>query len=86
MRLKNKKDIDHWFLVLPLYSMFSVHREKDTQTKQDNYSNISKPQVFMEGLRGGGVSIPTVMTKVDLTVDVSEPPIVREFIVKPKKK
>lgn len=40
----------------------------------------------MEGLRGGGVSIPTVMTKVDLTVDVSEPPIVREFIVKPKKK
>ncbi|BFY99039.1 hypothetical protein BsWGS_02079 [Bradybaena similaris] len=59
-------------------------KEKDTQTKQDNYSNISKPQVFLEGLRGGGTSVATVMTKVDLTIDVSEPPIVKEFFVKPK--
>ncbi|CAL1526734.1 unnamed protein product [Lymnaea stagnalis] len=62
-------------------------KEQDTQTKQDNYSNVSKPQVFLHGLRGGGTSIPTVFRKVDLTVDVSEPPIVSEFLVPvPKKK
>jgi len=59
-------------------------KEVDTQTKRDNYSNISKPQVFLEGLRGGGMSVPTVLNKVDLTVDVSEPPIVNQFMVRPK--
>ncbi|KAH9503218.1 hypothetical protein Btru_068495 [Bulinus truncatus] len=60
-------------------------KEQDTQTKQDNYSNVSKPQTFLHGLRGGGTGIPTVMHKVDLTVDVSEPPIVKEFLVSKKK-
>ncbi|GFR85704.1 cilia- and flagella-associated protein 206 [Elysia marginata] len=59
-------------------------KEQTTQTKMDNYSNVSKPQVFLEGMRGGGMSVPTVMTKVDLTVDVSEPPIVDQFYVRPK--
>ncbi|KAK3758413.1 hypothetical protein RRG08_058683 [Elysia crispata] len=59
-------------------------KEQTTQTKIDNYSNVSKPQVFLEGMRGGGMSVPTVMNKVDLTVDVSEPPIVDQFYVRPK--
>ena len=40
--------------------------------------------MFLEGLRGGGMSVPTVLNKVDLTVDVSEPPIVNQFMVRPK--
>lgn len=42
----------------------------DTQTKTDGNSNVPKPQVFLHGLRGGGMSVPTVMTKVDLTLEV----------------
>lgn len=38
----------------------------------DGYSNVPKPQVFLAGLRGGGMSEPTVMTKVDLTIDVDQ--------------
>ncbi|XP_005101930.1 cilia- and flagella-associated protein 206 [Aplysia californica] len=59
-------------------------KDQNTQTKRDNYSNVSKPQVFLEGLRGGGMSVPTAMNKVDLTVDVSEPPIVSQYMVRPK--
>ncbi|PVD30240.1 hypothetical protein C0Q70_09502 [Pomacea canaliculata] len=46
--------------------------ENETQTKMDGYSNVPKPQVFLAGLRGGGMSEPTVMTKVDLTIDVDQ--------------
>jgi len=42
------------------------------QTKEDRYSNVPKPQVFLTGLRGGGMSAPTDMTKVDLTLDVDQ--------------
>ena len=65
--------------------MFLLCRQIDTQTKGDNYSNISKPQVFLEGLRGGGMEMPTAFNKVDLTVDVSEPPIVTQFIARKNK-
>lgn len=47
-------------------------KEQETQTKVDNYTNVPKPQVFMAGLRGGGLSESTVMTKVDLTIDVDQ--------------
>ncbi|XP_067658072.1 cilia- and flagella-associated protein 206-like [Haliotis asinina] len=47
-------------------------KDQNTQTKGDNYSNVPKPQVFLEGLRGGGMTKPTVMTKVDLTIDVDQ--------------
>nr|KAG5708354.1 hypothetical protein BaRGS_034385 [Batillaria attramentaria] len=47
-------------------------KDVDTQTKTDGYSNVPKPQVFLAGLRGGGMSVPTVMTKVDLTIDVDQ--------------
>ena len=43
-----------------------------TQTKRDNYSNVPKPSVFHAGLRGGGMGVPTVMTKVDLTIPVEQ--------------
>ena len=43
-----------------------------TQTKRDNYSNVPKPQVFLAGLRGGGMTVPTEMVKVDLTMDVDQ--------------
>lgn len=45
-------------------------KENATQTKEDNYTNVPQPSVFLAGLRGGGMSEPTVMTKMDLTIDV----------------
>ncbi|KAK7110859.1 cilia- and flagella-associated protein 206-like [Littorina saxatilis] len=47
-------------------------KDTDTQTKTDGYSNVPQPQVFLAGLRGGGMGVPTVMTKVDLTIDVDQ--------------
>ncbi|CAH1782884.1 unnamed protein product [Owenia fusiformis] len=47
-------------------------KENVTQTKRDNYSNVPRPQVFLAGLRGGGMSVPTDMTKMDLTLDVDQ--------------
>lgn len=47
-------------------------KDQTTQTKKDGYSNVPKPQVFLGGLRGGGMSEPTVMAKVDLTIDVDQ--------------
>ncbi|KAL3864488.1 hypothetical protein ACJMK2_006167, partial [Sinanodonta woodiana] len=44
----------------------------ETQTKTDSYSNVPKPQVFLAGLRGGGMTQPTTMTKIDLTIDVDQ--------------
>jgi len=49
-----------------------VCRDLTTQTKTDRYTNVPKPQVFLAGLRGGGMSVPTDMTKVDLTLDVDQ--------------
>jgi hypothetical protein len=49
-----------------------VCREALVQTKEDGHSNVPKPQVFLHGLRGGGMGVPTVMTKVDLTIDVDQ--------------
>ncbi|XP_061846571.1 cilia- and flagella-associated protein 206 [Colius striatus] len=45
-----------------------VYLPKDvcTQTKRDNSSNVPRPQVFLEGLRGGS-SPTTRVVKVDLT-------------------
>ncbi|GAB1597240.1 cilia- and flagella-associated protein 206-like isoform X2 [Argonauta hians] len=45
-------------------------KEVITQTRQDGSSNVPRPQVFLAGLRGSGTSKPTVLTKVDLTLDV----------------
>ena len=50
----------------------AFHRETVTQTKTDGHSNVPKPQVFLAGLRGGGMGVPTNMTKVDLTIDVDQ--------------
>ncbi|WAR21519.1 CF206-like protein [Mya arenaria] len=47
-------------------------KEQETQTKTDSYTNVPKPSVFLAGLRGGGMSEPTVMTKMDLTIDVDQ--------------
>lgn len=47
-------------------------KPKGTQTKEDAYTNVPKPQVFLAGLRGGGMSQPTVVTKMDLTMDVDQ--------------
>ncbi|NWR53954.1 CF206 protein, partial [Bucorvus abyssinicus] len=50
-----------------------VYLPKDvsTQTKCDNSSNVPRPQIFLEGLRGGS-SPTTRMVKVDLTRAVDE--------------
>lgn len=45
-------------------------KENATQTKENNHTNVPQPSVFLAGLRGGGMSEPTVMTKMDLTIDV----------------
>lgn len=47
-------------------------KTQTTQTKEDNYTNVPRPQVFLAGLRGGGMSEPTKMTKMDLTIDVDQ--------------
>jgi len=59
------------WLYLDLFCI-SFFREFGTQTLADNHTNVPKPQVFLGGLRGGGMSKPTVFTKVDLTLDVEE--------------
>ncbi|NXW91274.1 CF206 protein, partial [Alopecoenas beccarii] len=50
-----------------------VYLPKDvgTQTKRDSSTNIPRPQIFLEGLRGGS-SPTTHMVKVDLTRAVDE--------------
>ncbi|NXS62329.1 CF206 protein, partial [Brachypteracias leptosomus] len=50
-----------------------VYLPKDVgiQTKRDNSSNVPRPQIFLEGLRGGS-SPTTHMVKVDLTRAVDE--------------
>ncbi|XP_064912575.1 cilia- and flagella-associated protein 206 isoform X4 [Columba livia] len=50
-----------------------VYLPKDvgTQTKRDSSSNVPRPQIFLEGLRGGS-SPTTHMVKVDLTRAVDE--------------
>ncbi|KAH3708597.1 cilia- and flagella-associated protein 206-like [Dreissena polymorpha] len=47
-------------------------KEQLTQTKGDSYTNVPQPHVFMAGLRGGGMNQSTVMTKMDLTIDVDQ--------------
>ncbi|NXN78918.1 CF206 protein, partial [Bombycilla garrulus] len=50
-----------------------VYLPKDaaTQTKRDNSSNVPKPQIFLQGLRGGS-SPTTHMVTVDLTRPLDE--------------
>ncbi|XP_052821663.1 cilia- and flagella-associated protein 206 isoform X2 [Octopus bimaculoides] len=45
-------------------------KDQQTQTKLDGCSSVPRPQVFLAGLRGSGMKKPTVLTKVDLTLDV----------------
>lgn len=47
-------------------------KENATQTLRDNYTNVPRPQVFLAGLRGGGMGVDTKMNKVDLTIDVDQ--------------
>lgn len=47
-------------------------KDHGTQTKTDSYTNVPQPQVFLAGLRGGGMTVATDMTKVDLTIDVDQ--------------
>ncbi|XP_069140239.1 cilia- and flagella-associated protein 206-like [Argopecten irradians] len=47
-------------------------KENMTQTKTDAYTNVPRPQVFLAGLRGGGMTTATEMGKVDLTIDVDQ--------------
>ncbi|XP_063433973.1 cilia- and flagella-associated protein 206-like [Mytilus trossulus] len=47
-------------------------KDHTTQTKTDSYTNVPQPTVFLAGLRGGGMTVSTDMTKVDLTIDVDQ--------------
>lgn len=47
-------------------------KDQETQTKTDASTNVPRPQVFLAGLRGGGMSTATQMVKVDLTQDVDQ--------------
>ncbi|NP_001171855.1 uncharacterized protein LOC100369566 [Saccoglossus kowalevskii] len=54
-------------------SQVYLPKDQESQTKRDGGSNVPKPQTFLAGLRGGGFQTrPTIMTKVDLTVDVDQ--------------
>ncbi|XP_075058849.1 cilia- and flagella-associated protein 206 [Mixophyes fleayi] len=54
------------------FTQVYLPKQVGTQTKRDNSSNVPKPQVFLSGLRGCGLSKPTNMVKVNLTRDVEE--------------
>ncbi|XP_073531781.1 cilia- and flagella-associated protein 206 isoform X1 [Phyllobates terribilis] len=54
------------------FSQVYLPKQAGTQTKRDSASNVPKPQVFLSGLRGCGLSKPTNMVRVNLTRDVEE--------------
>lgn len=54
------------------FSQVYLPKQVGTQTKRDSASNVPKPQIFLSGLRGCGLSKPTNMVKVNLTRDVEE--------------
>ncbi|KAG8582180.1 hypothetical protein GDO81_007946 [Engystomops pustulosus] len=54
------------------FSQVYLPKQVGTQTKRDNATNVPKPQIFLSGLRGCGLSKPTNMVKVNLTRDVEE--------------
>ncbi|XP_066461253.1 cilia- and flagella-associated protein 206 [Eleutherodactylus coqui] len=54
------------------FSQVYLPKQVGTQTKRDGASNVPKPQTFLSGLRGCGLSKPTNMVKVNLTRDVEE--------------
>ncbi|XP_075453968.1 cilia- and flagella-associated protein 206 [Ascaphus truei] len=54
------------------FSQVYLPKQVSTQTKRDNSSNVPKPQIYLAGLRGGGMSKPTNMVKVNLTRAVDE--------------
>ncbi|XP_056422042.1 cilia- and flagella-associated protein 206 isoform X2 [Hyla sarda] len=54
------------------FSQVYLPKQVGTQTKRDGASNVPKPQIFLSGLRGCGLSQPTNMVKVNLTRDVEE--------------
>ncbi|XP_040284678.1 cilia- and flagella-associated protein 206 [Bufo bufo] len=54
------------------FSQVYLPKQVGTQTKRDGASNVPKPQIFLSGLRGCGLSKPTTMVKVNLTRDVEE--------------
>lgn len=50
-------------------------KENETQTMKDGKSQVPKQQIFLHGLRGCGFAEPskkTVMTKIDLTIDIDQ--------------
>ncbi|ELU04875.1 hypothetical protein CAPTEDRAFT_163417 [Capitella teleta] len=47
-------------------------KDQESQTKKDSYTNVPQPRVYLAGLRGGGLSQPTAMEKVDLTIGVDQ--------------
>ncbi|XP_077992510.1 cilia- and flagella-associated protein 206-like [Glandiceps talaboti] len=54
-------------------SQVYLPKDQYSQTKRDDGSNVPKPQTFLAGLRGGGFPTrPTIMTKMDLTLDVDQ--------------
>ncbi|XP_073445708.1 cilia- and flagella-associated protein 206 isoform X2 [Dendrobates tinctorius] len=54
------------------FSQVYLPKQVGTQTKRDSASNVPKPQIFLSGLRGCGLSKPTNMVEVNLTRDVEE--------------
>ncbi|XP_053566495.1 cilia- and flagella-associated protein 206 isoform X2 [Bombina bombina] len=54
------------------FTQVYLPKQVGTQTKRDSATNVPKPQVFLAGLRGGGMSKPTNMVKVNLTRAVDE--------------
>ncbi|PAA67666.1 hypothetical protein BOX15_Mlig012917g1, partial [Macrostomum lignano] len=47
-------------------------KDQETQTKRDGHTSVPKPSVFYAGLRGMGMSEPTDVDKLDLTVPVEQ--------------
>ncbi|XP_053314573.1 cilia- and flagella-associated protein 206 [Spea bombifrons] len=54
------------------FTQVYLPKQAGTQTKRDNASNVPKPQIFLAGIRGCGMSKPTNMVKVNLTRAVDE--------------
>ena len=59
------------------FSQVYLPKDQPTQTKQDNYSNVPQPKVYLGGIRGhrrhdDGHFLPAQVKKIDLTRDINE--------------
>ncbi|CAF4887386.1 unnamed protein product, partial [Rotaria magnacalcarata] len=59
------------------FTQVYLPKDKNIQTKRDNYSNVPQPKIYLTGIRGhqrsnDGQFLPANVRKIDLTADIDE--------------